>query len=115
VATVSLKKTKADKASQKFNDHFIPMRLDLFLKASRFCPRRTVAQKLCDAGLVSVNGSPAKPAHAVNPGDEIRLNRRHKVSTFRVLSVPEARQTAKASASGLYELISEEVLSDVDA
>src|SRR6266700_357993 len=29
------------------------MRLDLFLKASRLSPRRTVAQKLCDAGLVS--------------------------------------------------------------
>jgi ribosomal 50S subunit-recycling heat shock protein len=37
------------------------MRLDLFLKASRICPRRTIAQKLCDAGLVLLNGAPAKP------------------------------------------------------
>jgi len=91
------------------------MRLDLFLKASRICPRRTIAQKLCDAGVVSVNGSPAKSAQTVKPGDEIKLNRRNKTSTFRVLSVPAERQTAKASASGLYELVSEESLSDLDA
>jgi ribosome-associated heat shock protein Hsp15 len=90
------------------------MRLDVFLKASRICPRRTVAQKLCDAGLVSVNGLLAKPAHAIKAGDEITLTRRNKRSVFRVLSVPEERQIAKASASGLYELVDEELLSDLD-
>ena len=45
------------------------MRLDLFLKASRLSPGRTLAQKLCDAGLVSINHQPAKSAHAVKSGD----------------------------------------------
>lgn len=86
------------------------MRLDLFLKASRVYPRRTVAQKLCDAGLISLNGTPAKSAHPVKVGDEITINRRDKISTLRVLAVPSERQTAKKDASTLYEIVSEQKL-----
>ena len=85
------------------------MRLDLFLKASRICPRRTVAQKLCDAGFVSLNGVSAKSAHSVKPGDEITIRRRDKVSIIRVTSVPTDRQTAKKEAGGLYEVVSEQL------
>ena len=88
------------------------MRLDLFLKASRICPRRTLAQKLCDAGHVSVNGVYAKPAHSIKPGDEITVSRRDKVSRLKVLSVPEQRQTSKHDARSLYELIEENVFDD---
>lgn len=83
------------------------MRLDLFLKASRICARRTVAQQLCDAGLIKINGATSKSAHPVKPGDEITIRRRGKESTLRVLSVPDRRQTAKQDAHRLYELINE--------
>lgn len=89
------------------------MRLDLFLKASRLCPRRTVAQKICDAGLVSLNGAPAKSAHPVKLGDEIIIKRRDKISTLKVLAIPSEKQTAKKSAGALYELVSEQTLTDV--
>jgi ribosome-associated heat shock protein Hsp15 len=88
------------------------MRLDLFLKASRVCPRRTIAQKLCDAGLVSLNGVTAKSAHPVKPGDEITIKRRDKISTLKVLSVPSQRQTSTKDASTLYEVMSEQKLDD---
>jgi ribosomal 50S subunit-recycling heat shock protein len=88
------------------------MRLDLFLKASRICPRRTLAQKLCDAGHVSVNGVPAKPAHSIKPGDEITIRRRDKVSRLKVVSVPEQRQTSKGDARTLYELLEETLIDD---
>jgi ribosomal 50S subunit-recycling heat shock protein len=84
------------------------MRLDLFLKASRLCQRRTIAQKLCDAGLVLINATPAKSAHTVKPGDEITIRRRDRVSTVRVLSVPQTRQTSRKDAGALVELLSEE-------
>ena len=84
------------------------MRLDLFLKASRLCPRRTVAQKLCDAGLVSLNGTPAKSAHPVKLEDEIVIRRRDKITTLRVVSIPPRNQVSKDEARGLYELLSEE-------
>ncbi|HEY8228796.1 MAG TPA: RNA-binding S4 domain-containing protein [Pyrinomonadaceae bacterium] len=89
------------------------MRLDLFLKASRICPRRTIAQQLCDAGSVTINGSRAKPAHHIKPGDEIVVRRRDRVSTFRVLSVPQRNQTSKQQSRELYELTGEQILSDV--
>jgi len=88
------------------------MRLDLFLKASRICPRRTLAQKLCDAGHVSVNGVPAKSAHSIKAGDEVTVTRRDKVAKLKVLLVPDQRQTSKHDARSLYELVDETVIED---
>jgi len=85
------------------------MRLDLFLKVSRLCHRRTVAQKLCDAGLVSINGSPSKAAHPVKVGDDIIIHRGDKVTAVRVVSVPDRNQVSKAAASSLFEQLSEQV------
>ena len=90
------------------------MRLDLFLKASRLSGRRTLAQKLCDAGRVSVNGNLAKSAHTVKAGDEILVRWHNKLTTVRVLSVPTARQTSRKDAISLYELVSEESLDEGD-
>jgi ribosomal 50S subunit-recycling heat shock protein len=84
------------------------MRLDLFLKASRLCPRRTIAQKLCDAGLVSIHGAPAKSAHPVRPGDEITLRRRDQLVRIRVAALPASKQTSREQAGALYESLSTE-------
>jgi ribosomal 50S subunit-recycling heat shock protein len=88
------------------------MRLDLFLKASRLSPRRTVAQALCDAGLVSVNGAPAKSSRAVRVRDEISLRRRNHLLTVRVLILPATRQTSRSDASSLYEILSDVILTE---
>lgn len=88
------------------------MRLDLFLKASRLSGRRALAQKLCDAGRVSINGKPAKSAHTVKPGDEILIRRHNKLTTVRVLSVPSVRQTSRKDAGSLYEIINEEAVEE---
>ena len=88
------------------------MRLDLFLKASRLCSRRTLAQKLCDADRVSVNGATAKSAHAVKVGDEILIRLNRKLITVRVVSLPTARQTSRKEAATLYEILSEESLDE---
>jgi ribosomal 50S subunit-recycling heat shock protein len=88
------------------------MRLDLFLKASRLCSRRTIAQKICEAGRVSVNGSSAKSSHTVKAGDEILITRHDKLMTVKVLAVPTARQTSRKDASALYEVVSEEMLEE---
>jgi ribosomal 50S subunit-recycling heat shock protein len=86
------------------------MRLDLFLKASRLSSRRTVAQKICEAGRVSINGTPAKSSHAVKPGDEIVVRVRDKLTTIRVVSLPNTRQTSRSDARTLYEVLSEQFL-----
>ena len=86
------------------------MRLDLFLKASRLCSRRTIAQTICEAGRVSVNGTVAKSSHTVKAGDEILLTGRDKITKVRVLSLPTTRQTSRREATLLYETLSEELL-----
>ncbi|MFN2454935.1 MAG: S4 domain-containing protein [Pyrinomonadaceae bacterium] len=88
------------------------MRLDLFLKASRLCLRRTVAQELCDAGAVLVNGAPAKSSRAVRAGDEIELRRRHRRLKLRVSLLPSTRQVARGEASQLYEILTDETVSE---
>jgi len=87
------------------------MRLDLFLKASRLCLRRSVAQALCEAGAVLVNGAAAKSSRSVHVGDEISLRRRNRLLTIRVLSLPLTRQTSRHDAPDLYEIVSDTHLS----
>lgn len=50
------------------------MRLDKFLKVSRLVKRRAVANDLCRAGHVLVNGRPAKPASRLAAGDVIEID-----------------------------------------
>jgi ribosomal 50S subunit-recycling heat shock protein len=83
------------------------MRLDLFLKSSRLCPRRSIAQQLCDAGFVLLNGRVAKSAHAVKTDDVITVRHRHRETTARVLSVPPTRNVSRREAASLVEVIAE--------
>jgi ribosomal 50S subunit-recycling heat shock protein len=83
------------------------MRLDLFLKASRLCLRRSVAQELCDAGAVSVNGHVAKAGRAIRVGDEITIAKKNRVLTIRVEQIPLVKQVSRADASGLYSIKSD--------
>jgi ribosomal 50S subunit-recycling heat shock protein len=86
------------------------MRLDLFLKASRLCPRRTIAQKLCEAGSVRLGDRPAKPAHIVKPGDEITISRRDRITTVRVKALPQGRHAPRKEAGSLFEIIRDEIV-----
>ena len=81
------------------------MRLDIFLKLSRLEPRRTLAQKMCEAGAVTVNGLRAKSAHEVREADLISVRRRGRVTTVRVTKIP-TKPPSKREAVSLYETIS---------
>ena len=83
------------------------MRLDQFLRASRLVVRRTVAQELCEAGAVSVNGAAARSSRAVREGDEITVRRRASVLTVRVRTVPQTKQVSRTDAPSLYEIVSD--------
>ena len=81
------------------------MRLDIFLKLSRLEPRRTLAQQMCEAGAIHLNGAKAKSAREVRSGDLIALRRRGRLTTVRVADLP-ARPPSKAQAGAMYETIS---------
>lgn len=83
------------------------MRLDQFLRASRLVLRRTVAQELCEAGAVLVNGVAARSSRAVRVGDLITLRRRARALEVRVAAIPRTKQTSRGEAPALYEILSE--------
>jgi ribosomal 50S subunit-recycling heat shock protein len=88
------------------------MRLDLFLKTSRLIPRRSLAQELCDAGRISVNGTVAKSSKEIKAGDAIEIRRHERVTKIVVSTVPATKQVSKQSAGELYSLVSEEPVDD---
>jgi ribosomal 50S subunit-recycling heat shock protein len=69
------------------------MRLDKFLQLSRLIKRRTMANRLCDAGRVTLNGHRAKPAAEVEVGDLIGVNFGSRQIVARVLRIPGGRPT----------------------
>ncbi|MBO4460566.1 MAG: RNA-binding S4 domain-containing protein [Clostridiales bacterium] len=79
------------------------MRLDKFLKISRVIKRRTVANDVCSAGRVSVNGRPAKPACQIKEGDVVSILFGNGTVSFKVLATPDI--VRKEDAGSLYELL----------
>ena len=84
------------------------MRLDLFLKTSRLVKRRTVAQEMCGAGRVLVNGQVAKPAKEIGPGDALRLSYSTRIIDVEVLSVPASSKNTKNLPEELYRVIADQ-------
>jgi ribosomal 50S subunit-recycling heat shock protein len=86
------------------------VRLDLFLKTTRLVKRRTVAQEMCDAGRVLVNGSPAKPAKEVRPGDILRLSYASRTISVEVLAVPASSKNVRTAPEELCRVTGEQRL-----
>ena len=70
-----------------------------------------MAQAMCEAGAVSVNGVRAKQSREVRVGDSIILRRHNRLLTLRVLVVPNTKQVSRTEASNLYEIIEDKSLS----
>lgn len=79
------------------------MRLDKFLKLSRLIKRRTVANKICTAEKVLLNGKIAKPSANVNLNDIITLNLNNREINIKVLKILNV--TTKESAAQMYEIM----------
>jgi ribosomal 50S subunit-recycling heat shock protein len=88
------------------------MRLDLFLKASRLIPRRSLAQEFCEKGLVKVNEVKAKASKEVKAGDTIEIKRRNRKTTIRISTIAQSKQVSKANAENLYEILADEITED---
>jgi len=82
------------------------LRLDKFLKVSRLIKRRGLAKEACDAGIIRVNGVPAKPSRKLKEGDVIEIDAARFYLKARVLRIP-AGSVSKSEASSLYEIIEE--------
>ncbi len=79
------------------------MRLDKFLKVSRIVKRRTVANDMCSAGRVEVNGQRGKPGTDIKIGDVLDIGYGQNRVKVRVLDVRE--HVRKEEAESLYEVL----------
>ena len=79
------------------------MRLDKYLKVSRLIKRRTVANEVCDAKHVTVNGKRARASYDVKVGDVIEISMGQNVTRARVLNVAET--VRKEDAAAMYEIL----------
>ncbi len=79
------------------------MRLDKYLKVSRLIKRRTVANEVCDAKHVTVNGKIARASYDIKVGDVIEISMGQNVTRARVLNVAET--VRKEDASAMYEIL----------
>ncbi len=79
------------------------MRLDKYLKVSRLVKRRTVANELCDAKHVTVNGKIARASYEIKEGDIIEIQMGANVTRAQVVTVSE--YATKESASDLYKIL----------
>ena len=79
------------------------MRLDKYLKVSRLIKRRTVANEVCDAKHVTVNGKVARASYDVKVGDVIEISMGQNVTRARVLNVAET--VRKEDAAAMYEIL----------
>lgn len=78
-------------------------RLDQWLWFARFAKSRSLAARLCAAGLITVNGAPArKPNHAVRVGDVIAVPQGGWRRTARIVALGTRRGPA-VEARLLYE------------
>jgi ribosomal 50S subunit-recycling heat shock protein len=84
------------------------MRLDKYLQSSRLVKRRTLANRLCDAGRVTLNGQRAKPAVDVRTGDLVGVNFGTRRLVVKVLRLPEGRPSPEAP----FEIVEDQRTSD---
>jgi ribosome-associated heat shock protein Hsp15 len=81
----------------------VSTRVDAWIWAVRLAKTRSQAAAACRAGHVRLNGERVKPAHAVRPGDEVRLR---QDGTERIVVVTRAvskRTSATVAAECLID------------
>lgn len=79
------------------------MRLDKYLKVSRLVKRRTIANELCDAKHVDVNGKTARASYEVKEGDVIEITMGQNRIKAQVITVTE--HATKSDAALMYKLL----------
>lgn len=79
------------------------MRLDKYLKVSRLIKRRTVANEVCDAKHVTVNGKLARASYEVKVGDVIEIQMGANHIKAQVIEVNEYAK--KENAAEMYKIL----------
>lgn len=78
-----------------------PVRIDAWLWAARFFKTRALAKQAVARGHIEIDGAACKPAHAVKPGDRLRVRRGEETFAIEVTALAAKRGSAQL-AQALY-------------
>ena len=70
-------------------------RIDKWMWAVRIFKTRTIAAEACKKGRITINGSLAKAARMIKPGDVIQVKKPPITNSFKVFKTIEQRVNAK--------------------
>ena len=88
------------------------MRLDKFLKLTRLVKRRPVANTLCDAGRVSLDGKVAKASTTVSAGQLVELHFGNRYIKAKILGLPNKALGNQEEAAEFVQIITSQRLED---
>ncbi|CUU39841.1 MULTISPECIES: S4 domain-containing protein [Helicobacter] len=81
------------------------MRIDKYLSSVNILKRRTIAQDMCESGVVSVNNVVAKPSKEVRVGDVIELHYLEYSKKYEVLALPTTKTIPKSQSSEYFKVL----------
>ena len=91
-----------------------PLRVDVLLHRLCLTKSRSEAKAACEAGAVTLDGKPARPADAVPPGRRIEIRYPSRTLEVELLQTPP-KGTSKKAARDLYRVLREERRTDAFA
>lgn len=83
------------------------MRIDKFLSGVNILKRRSIAQDMCENGVVSINNARVKSSKEVRVGDVIKLTYLEYTKTYKVLALPTTKTIPKSKNAEYFEEIFE--------
>ena len=79
-------------------------RIDKWMWAVRIFKTRTIAAEACKKGRITINGSLAKAARMIKPGDVIQVKKPPITYSFKVLQTIEKRVGAKLVSEMIFHV-----------
>lgn len=74
------------------------MRIDKFLNSTNILKRRSVAQDMCESGVVFLNDKVVKSSKEVKVGDIIKLVYLTHTKSYQILELPSTKTIPKSSS-----------------
>ncbi len=79
------------------------MRIDTFINTTNIVKKRSIAQDMCENGVVSINGIVAKSSKDVKVGDVITLRFLDYQKQYKVLALPQTKSIPKSKMGDFIE------------
>ncbi|PAF51924.1 hypothetical protein BKH42_07910 [Helicobacter sp. 13S00482-2] len=74
------------------------MRIDKFINTTNIVKKRSIAQDMCETGVVSINGIVAKSSRDVKIGDIIEIKYLETTKKYKVLQIPILKSIPKTKS-----------------